>query len=122
MLKLTILCLAVATMASAATKEFTVTAYCACEKCCGKWSKYQKTASGVKPQEGVTCAAPRSIPFGTKLQIEGLGTRIVQDRLATKYDSRIDIYFNDHKKALQFGKRRLKVTFNDASQKSSNPR
>jgi 3D (Asp-Asp-Asp) domain-containing protein len=86
-----------------------VTAYCGCEKCCGKWAKYNKTADGHIPKEGVTCAASRKIKFGTKLKIEGVGIRIVQDRLAIKYDNRIDIYFSSHKRALEFGKKKLKV-------------
>ena len=82
--------------------------YCACRKCCGKWAD-GFTASGAKATEGVTCAASRNIPFGTKLNIEGVGVRVVQDRLAPKYDGRIDIFFNSHKDALKFGKKRLKV-------------
>ncbi len=88
---------------------FTVTAYCSCVKCCGKWAKYNKTADNHTPKQGITCAAARNIPFGTKLFIEGVGERIVQDRLAKKYDARIDIYFTNHGEALQFGKKQLKV-------------
>lgn len=87
---------------------FVVTAYCPCKICCSKWSGGQ-TASGKMPTEGITCAASRRFPFGTRLKIEDVGTRIVQDRLAARYDSRIDIFFNDHKKALVFGKRTLNV-------------
>lgn len=90
-------------------ETFTVTAFCKCSICCGKWSKYHLTASGVKPMEGRTCAAPRSIPFGTKFWIEGVGIRIAEDRLSRRYDSRLDIYFNSHAKAERFGKRRLNV-------------
>jgi 3D (Asp-Asp-Asp) domain-containing protein len=90
-------------------KNYTVTAYCSCEKCCGKWSAVNKTADGHTPREGITIAAPRSIPFGTKLHIEGVGVRTVQDRLSPKYDNRIDVYFSDHNRALQFGKKTLKV-------------
>lgn len=97
--------------AHAETKEFTVTTYCGCPKCCGKWSTTHKTADGHTPIEGTTCAASRSIPFGTKLHIEGVGDRIVQDRLAKRYDDRIDIYFNNHNKAIQFGKKKLKVSY-----------
>lgn len=68
-----------------------------------------KTASGKKPIEGITCAASRRFPFGTRLKIEGVGVRVVQDRLARRFDSRVDIFFNDHKKALVFGKQRLNV-------------
>ena len=113
--KLAILLLAVTTIQAAVTNEtFTVTAYCRCETCTGKWAKYGKTANGQTPVEGVTAAAPRRIPFGTILKIEGLGTRVVQDRLSKKYDSRIDIYFSSHKKALQFGKQQLSVTYDTA--------
>lgn len=90
-------------------ETFEVTAYCACEKCCGKWSKYQKTASGATPKEGVTCAAPRRLPFGTVLQIQGVGRRVVQDRLAPRFDHRIDVFFQSHQKALEFGRRKLEV-------------
>lgn len=95
-------------------KTYVVTAYCnnhglGCVTCNGKWAKYNKTADGHTPKQGITCAASRNIPFGTKIAIEGVGTRIVQDRLALKYDNRIDVYFNSHKDALKFGKKQLKV-------------
>ena len=89
-------------------ERFTVTAYCPCAKCCGKWSG-GPTASGRMPVQGVTVAAPRSIKFGTWLNIEGVGKRRVDDRLATKFDNRIDVYFNSHAEAKKFGKRQLKV-------------
>lgn len=85
-----------------------ITAYCACTLCCGKWSG-GPTASGKMPMQGITVAAPRSIPFGTRVIIDGK-TYTVQDRLAKKYDSRFDIYFNDHKQALKFGKQKHNVT------------
>ena len=85
-----------------------VTAYCACKLCCGSQAQ-GITASGLRPIEGITIAASRKIPFGTKMYIENVGWRVVQDRLAKKYDSRIDLYFARHKDALQFGKKKLKV-------------
>lgn len=89
-------------------KKYIVTAYCACKKCCGPSAK-GITASGSKVKEGVTIAASRKIPFGTKLDIEGVGVRTVQDRLAPRYDNRIDVYFANHARAIQFGKRTLSV-------------
>lgn len=94
--------------ANADEKKYVVTAYCACKVCCGK-DAFGYTASGKKPKEGVTVAGSRSIPFGTVLQIEGVGTRIVQDRLAKQYDNRIDVYIADHSKAKKFGKKVLTV-------------
>ena len=105
-IKLAIAILGLAVLSHAET--FTITAYCGCAKCCGKWAAYHKTADGHSPVQGVTCAASRKIPFGTKLLING-HTYIVQDRLAAKYDSRIDLYFESHSEALKWGKRKLEV-------------
>ena len=91
--------------------EFRVTAYCACEKCCGKWALNRPNgivygAAGVELEAGVSCASP--LPFGTVIEINGLGEYIVQDRIAQwvvdKYgENLIDIYFDDHEAAKQFG-------------------
>lgn len=86
-----------------------VTAYCACRLCCGA-SADGVTASGVEPVQGVTVAAPRAVPFGTRVHIEGIGWRTVQDRTARRYDGRFDVYFTRHRDAVRFGKRKLKVT------------
>lgn len=100
-------------------ETFVVTSYCSCFDCCGKWAQHNKTAMGTTPRQGITCAAPRSIPFGTRLNIEGLGVRVVEDRLAKRYDSRIDIYFANHQDALKFGKRTLKVSYSQTAPKPS---
>ncbi len=92
-----------------ATTVFTVTAYCACKACTG-YNSGGPTASGAMPRQGVTVAAPRSIRFGTILDIEGVGRRVVQDRLAMAYDNRIDVFFRSHVEARRFGTRRLRVT------------
>ena len=91
--------------------EFRVTAYCSCEICCGQWAENRPDgivygASGEELVAGVSCASP--LPFGTVLEIEGAGTYIVQDRTASwvvdKYGENIvDIYFDDHQAALEFG-------------------
>lgn len=83
------------------------TAYCACNLCTAQWSG-GPTASGVMPREGVTCAA-NAFPFGTKLEIEGVGVRVVQDRMSRRFPRRVDIYVRNHSTALRFGKRELKV-------------
>ena len=88
----------------------TVTAYCACKRCCGKHAAKGITASGLVPVEGRTVAAARSIPLGTRIHIEGVGWRVVEDRTARRYDGRVDVYFKKHNDALQFGKRKLQIT------------
>lgn len=87
---------------------FTVTAYCPCRVCCGRWAG-GPTASGQRPRPGLTVAGPRALPLGTRVRIEGLGERLVQDRLARKYDARFDVFFASHAEAKQFGRRQLAV-------------
>ncbi len=87
---------------------FTLTAYCPCFKCCGKTDGI--TASGVKAVQGVTVATDKSIPFGTRIYIDGVGERIVQDRGSAINGNRIDLYFDSHQEALNFGVQIKEVT------------
>lgn len=89
-------------------EEYVITAYCPCVKCCGKTDKI--TASGVEATEGVTIATDKSIPFGTKIYINGVGERIVQDRGGAIKNNRIDLYFDSHQEALNFGRQIKQVT------------
>lgn len=89
-------------------KEYVITAYCPCVKCCGKSNGI--TASGVKATEGVTVAMDKSIPFGAKIYIDGVGERIVQDRGGAIKGNRIDLYFDSHQEALNFGRQTKQVT------------
>ena len=82
-------------------KWVTCTRYCDCKICCGRWS-------GTKKMKVGQIAASRSIPFGTRIRINGK-VYVVNDRLAKKYDKRIDVYFRSHAEAKRFGKKRLKV-------------
>lgn len=99
--------------------EFKLTAYCPCEKCCGVWGKNRptdgegnllvKTASGAYAKEGVTVAADTSVlPFGTALLIDG-HEYIVQDRGGAVNGNQIDIYFESHEEALQFGVQYMEI-------------
>lgn len=91
------------------------TAYCPCEICCGIWGENRLdsivyTASGAIAEEGVTIAADWSIyPPGTVIQVEGMGEYIVQDRGAAIEGQRIDIYFENHEDALQFGVQEVNI-------------
>lgn len=87
---------------------YVITAYCPCVKCCGKSNGI--TASGIKARQGVTVAADKSIPFGTKIYIDGVGERIVQDRGGAIKGNKIDLFFNDHQPALNFGRQTKQVT------------
>ena len=79
----------------------TITAYCACKVCCGPNAK-GITASGHTPIEGTTIAAPRTIPFGSKVIING-HTYSVQDRLSKRFPDRFDVFMSSHKRALIHG-------------------
>ena len=86
-----------------------VTAYCSCRLCCGQHAT-GLAANGHRPIEGVTCAGPRCYPVGTRLYLAGLGYRTVTDRLAKRYDNRVDVYVKSHKKAKRFGRKMMRVT------------
>jgi 3D (Asp-Asp-Asp) domain-containing protein len=82
---------------------FKLTAYCACTKCCGKSDGI--TASGKKAKAGHTVAA-KGFPFGTELYING-ETYVVEDRGVGS--GVIDIYFESHSEAENFGVKYAKV-------------
>lgn len=94
-----------------AYREMVLTAYCPCEKCCGKWSylDHGGTACGERAKEGVTVAMAEDIPFGTEIWIEGVGHRVCQDRGSAITDGRIDVYFENHEDALAFGMKTARV-------------
>lgn len=79
--------------------EFRLTGYCPCTKCCGAGAK-GITASGARATEGITVAADtRRFPFGTRLYIEGVGERVVQDRGGAIKGNRLDVFVSTHGKA-----------------------
>jgi len=65
------------------------------------------TASGERVREGIV-ACPREYKFGTIIEIEGK-SYICQDRLAKKYDDRIDIWMTDKNSAKTYGKQLKEV-------------
>jgi 3D (Asp-Asp-Asp) domain-containing protein len=84
------------------TSTFRLTAYCNCSKCCGKWAG-GATASGTLPKAGRTIAVDtKVIPFGTKVVING-HTYTAEDTGSAIKGNRIDVYFDSHSEALQFG-------------------
>lgn len=86
----------------------TVTAYCPCARCCGKWSAAAHTGKRFVA-EGVTCAGPRRLPLGTRVWFEGLGWRVITDRKARRCDG-WEIYFARHADAKRFGTKRINVS------------
>ena len=87
--------------------EMNVSAYCPCEKCCGKWTD-GITASG-KPAKGLIIAAPPQYPFGTVMDVPGYGRAVVEDRGGAIRGNKIDLLFDTHQEALNFGRQKLEV-------------
>lgn len=96
-----------------------VTAYCSCVKCCGVWSKdhpsrqgtdyEQHTTSGTIPVAGRTVAVdPDIIPLGSKILIDG-HEYIAEDTGSGVKGNHIDIYFDSHEEALEWGVKTLEV-------------
>ena len=65
------------------------------------------TASGIKVKEKRTIACPPSLPFGVKLEIEGMGIFTCEDRGGAIKGNHIDIYVLTKKEAFQFGRQNL---------------
>jgi len=80
------------------------TAYNATVEQCGKADGI--TASGTYVTEGRTVAC-NDFPFGTKLLI-GENVYVVEDRCG--YDNVVDIYFDDHRDAMNWGRKTMEVT------------
>lgn len=90
-----------------------VTAYCACQKCCGP-NAVGITASGlhVSYNEGRFVAADPSLPFGTRLVIPGYSDHPVEviDRGSAIRGDKLDVFFSSHSAALEWGRRVVSVT------------
>lgn len=95
-----------------------ITAYCACEKCCGEWANNRPVdpatgeqivtgARGTQLTSGYSVAC--NLPFGTILEIDGFdGMQFeVEDRTSQwvqeKYNGMtVDIYIDDHQECYEF--------------------
>ena len=87
--------------------RFKLTAYCACSKCCGKSDGI--TASGTKAKQGRTIAVdPKQIPYGTKVVING-HTYVAEDCGGSIKQNRIDVFFDSHEEAWNFGEQYAEV-------------
>lgn len=92
-------------------KTFNTSAYCSCEKCCGKTSGV--TSSGATATTWYTIAAGKAYPIGTVIYIPELkdkpngGWFIVQDRGGSITNNKIDIYMGTHTGAIQYGRKSL---------------
>lgn len=88
--------------------KFKLTAYCPCKKCCGKWANNRPNgivygAIGEELKEGYSVAVdPNVIPYRTEVIING-HTYKAQDCGGGINGNEIDVYFESHNEALEFG-------------------
>ena len=83
--------------------EFMISHFCRCVECRQDWSDgITKMETPVK--EGYTVAVdPDLIPLGSKLYIEDYGYRVAEDIGGDIKQNRIDVYIEDHDRALELG-------------------
>ena len=87
------------------------TAYCSCEKCCGKSDGI--TATGTKATQGRTIAVdPDVIPYGTIVMFAG--NRYIAEDCGAFSGNKIDVYFENHNDALQFGRKTIEIEIQES--------
>ena len=109
--------------------ELTVTGYCNCGSCCGwrrKWFLFGspvydygkmkgkpkivgRTASGTTARPGTLAADVRVFPFGTRMEIPGYGTGVVEDIGGAVKGNHVDAWFESHEEARAWGVKKLKA-------------
>jgi len=109
--------------------RFEVTGYCDCGICCNwkrSWWRLGKpviasgphkgrpkqigiTASGSRAQRGTIAADTRLLPMGTVLYVPGYGWGRVEDRGGAIKGHRLDLYFDSHREALEWGRQHVDV-------------
>ncbi|GIV03315.1 MAG: hypothetical protein KatS3mg015_2145 [Fimbriimonadales bacterium] len=82
------------------------TAYCPCSIC---GTGTGKTAMGTQARRGVVAVDPSVIPLNSIVYVEGYGLAIAADTGGAVKGKHIDLCFNSHSEALQFGRRQVKV-------------
>ena len=82
--------------------EFLITAYCPCISCSDGYGT--QTSTGSTCVEGRTIAVdPSVIPYGTTVMFGG-NTYTAEDCGGAIKEKRIDLYFSDHQRALNWGR------------------
>lgn len=91
----------------------TVTAYSPDYESTGKTPDhhlYKRTATGSTAEEGRTVAADFDfLPPGSLIEIEGIGLRVVEDTGGGLSNTHIDLYFESHEKAVEFGRQQKEI-------------
>lgn len=99
------------------------TGYCPCQQCCswhrnwfgrpvydsgplkGRRKTVGSTASGSRARHGTIAADTSRYPFGTVMYVPGYGYGRVEDRGGDIKGEHIDLFFDRHREALEWGRR-----------------
>ncbi len=85
------------------------TGYDGCYEC-NKPYYGQPSYIGLPLKRGIVAVDPQIIPMGTRLYVEGYGEAIAADQGNAIKGNRIDLFFDSHQEALNFGKQTVQVT------------
>lgn len=99
--------------------EVAITAYCSCVDCCGYWAETRPldengepivlTASGAHAKAHHTIAVDTTIiPFGSVVVING-NEYVAEDTGSAIVGNKIDMYFDCHEEALEWGCQEMTV-------------
>lgn len=83
-----------------------LTAYDDSSKENGGWTI---TASGEEFRDDYTLACPKSLPFGTEIEIEDIGVRVCQDRGGAIKGKRLDVFIRDADEMQRFGRQERRI-------------
>ena len=89
--------------------KYRVTGYCPCVRCCGKTDGITADGTNARTCPDRVVSAPRGIPFGTNLWIDGVGSVVVHDRGGKIKGRRMELFFQDHQAALDWGVQQRRV-------------
>jgi 3D (Asp-Asp-Asp) domain-containing protein len=110
--------------ATASPKSETVTmnvsAYCPGACCCGDFADGITADGHVITTGDKLIAAPPEYAFGTTMTIPGYGTAVVRDRGGAIKGNKIDLLFDTHQLALEFGRQELEVIVHGERQRPDN--
>ena len=79
--------------------ECTITAYCPCEACCGRWAD-GVTATGLPAGPGVVAVDPQIIPLGSTVIIDGQQYLAADTGVTGKH---VDVCLPDHEDTVAHG-------------------
>lgn len=85
--------------------ECTITAYCPCEECCGRWAD-GLTATGLPAGPGIVAVDPEVIPLGSTVIIDGQKYLAADTGVEGLH---VDVCLADHAATVEAGVRSAKV-------------